>query len=171
MVLPLFWLGLAFAGAEYAILKPHPTRANPFPDGKRPGPVPVPVPAPAVAPPATMNVLPGVDLVADLSQAVPGQAGQMVPVTWTFTSGPYAGDAGGGTLPLAWLAPDKSKAAVVWNVDPAYFGGDTSTFKPGAVYAARPMAAPDVPFFAAAFSGPAASGGVTTGIANSSGPL
>lgn len=164
MPIPLAVLaGVALAG--YALLKPHPTRANPFPDGNPPGPVPVPVPPPSVDPPAEMQVLDGVDLVADLSGAVPGQAGQSVPVTWMFTKGPESlVDTGGGTtLPLAWVAPDKSKAAVVWNVHPAYFLGD-DTFRVGAIYAARPMVEHDRPVFTDAFSKEARQGGTTTSV-------
>lgn len=141
MALPLWLLGAAALGGGYLLLKPHPTLANPFPDGNRPGPVPVPIPPPNPdgSPPANAVRLPGVDIVADLSKAVPGRTGQVVPVTWVYLSGPNAGDGGGSDIPLAWVAADKSAAAVVWNVDPAYFLGD-NTFAPGAIYMARAKA-------------------------------
>lgn len=162
-MLPFYVLaGTGFA--LYALLKPHPTRSNPFPDGKFPPPVPVPVPPPSANPPAGMLVPQGIDLVADLTNAVPGVAGQEVPATWEYTSGTFAGNGGGGTLPLAWIAPDKTKAAVVWNVDDRY--GFSDVFKVGAIYAARPMQELDVPFFANAWNGPAAQGAVSTGIIN-----
>lgn len=155
MAWPLFVKAALALGLGYLIVKPHPTKANPFPDGNRPAPLPVPVPPPSAngGAPAGMVRLPGVDLVADFSRAAPGVPGQSVPVTWTFTSGPSSGDQGGGTMPLAWLSPDRSQGAIVWNVDPAYFLGDT-TFTPGAVYSARALQPADANVFATVAQSP-----------------
>lgn len=107
-MIPLVALAL-FAGAEYLILKKHDVSA-------RSVDVPIPPPNPNGMPPAGVQSLPPQ---LDLSVELPfgARPGQMVTAVWTYTSGPNQGDQGESTtMPLAWVSPDGTRAAVVFNV-------------------------------------------------------
>lgn len=118
-----------------------PTKTDPFPNGPPPPvPVPIPPPPPGGEPPAGVidPTAKKTALYVDMSRLVPGQTGQTAKAVWEYTAGhPYAGDGGGfDDTPVVWVAPDKSRAAIMWVLHPAY---GVEEFTPGKMYWATPL--------------------------------
>lgn len=129
--MPIPLLGLAlFAGAEYLILKKHKVPEHTVV-------VPIPPPQPGGMPPVGAQAMPaGIDLVVQLPPGA--RPGNMITALWTYPpGGPHAGEGGGSTsMPLAWVSPDGTRAAVVFNVT------SVPEATVGAIYYARVSSTP-----------------------------
>lgn len=120
--------------------KPHPdaSKTDPFPDGNKPAnlELPPPPPKPDGSPPDGVQDPEklGWRLFFDKSLTTPNK---MTAVYFEDKATMGEDVAGADALPLVWIAPDGSSAAILWVQHPAY---GMKELIPGKLYWAKPMA-------------------------------